>query len=295
MLTNACCCTESSRAPHAFGGRGASGADERALWRHASGLRQHVAKLLCAPGRTNTALKLVGALSAGNPTVEPADVPKDALASLRRASGCYVAQSGKLVLPLKYFGLKEDDNSLPPRTSSWSIFPKEPLRRARMSRVPLLQGGVANGPGNAAGRTGSSKAKAAASKASSSWSRSKSPQGLAEAGLGVFFEAFCEAFLARIGRACLRACCSSWGCEHAGRKGNSALRPDGLPSYITDEAVKTAQDMQKQYGHPAGCTLRRSFRKAVRERGFGPCRAGQQPVRHKWAASSRASPAWWLR
>ncbi|MFQ9742042.1 MAG: hypothetical protein ACLRX5_05935 [Slackia sp.] len=49
-------------------------------------------------------------MSAGKLTVEPVDVPKDALPSLRRASGRYVAQSGKLVLPLKYFGLKEGES-----------------------------------------------------------------------------------------------------------------------------------------------------------------------------------------
>ena len=53
-----------------------------------------------------------------------------------------------------------------------------------------------------------------------------------------------------------------------GEKGNSGASPDGLPSYITDEMVQTAQDMQKQYGHPAGCTLAQIIQESGRERGF---------------------------
>ena len=67
------------------------------------------AKSLVRAWANGHGVKLVG-VSAGKLTVEPVDVPKDALASLRRASGRYVAQSGKLVLPLKYFGLKEDES-----------------------------------------------------------------------------------------------------------------------------------------------------------------------------------------
>ena len=67
------------------------------------------AKSLVRAWANEHGVKLVG-VSAGKLTVEPVDVPKDALASLRRASGRYVAQSGKLVLPLKYFGLKEDES-----------------------------------------------------------------------------------------------------------------------------------------------------------------------------------------
>lgn len=67
------------------------------------------AKLLVRAWANEHGIKLVSA-SAGKLTVEPVDVPKEALSALRRASGRYVAQSGKLVLPLKYFGLKEGES-----------------------------------------------------------------------------------------------------------------------------------------------------------------------------------------
>lgn len=67
------------------------------------------AKSLVRAWANEHGIKLVSA-SAGKLTVEPVDVPKEALSALRRASGRYVAQSGKLVLPLKYFGLKEGES-----------------------------------------------------------------------------------------------------------------------------------------------------------------------------------------
>ena len=108
----------------------------------------------------------------------------------------------------------------------------------------------------AAGRTGSSKAKAAASKASSSRSRSKSPQGSrSKPARASSPRRFAKPFLLALAVLAFVLVAALGVANMQGEKETPALRPDGLPSYITDEMVQTAQDMQKQYGHPAGCTL----------------------------------------
>ena len=51
---------------------------------------------------------------AGKLVVEPIDIPKEALISLRRAGGRYLADKRKLQLPMRYFKLEEDDTLLEP-------------------------------------------------------------------------------------------------------------------------------------------------------------------------------------
>ena len=54
-------------------------------------------------------VKLVS-VSGGKVGIEPVEVPRDALTPLRRYGARYVAQTGKLSVPLKYFDLGEDDS-----------------------------------------------------------------------------------------------------------------------------------------------------------------------------------------
>ena len=51
---------------------------------------------------------------AGKLTVEPIDIPKDRLTALRRAQGRFLADKRKLILPLRYFKLGENDNLIQP-------------------------------------------------------------------------------------------------------------------------------------------------------------------------------------
>lgn len=53
-------------------------------------------------------------VTAGRLVVEPIDVPRDKMTSLRRAGGRYLADKRKLQLPLRYFKLDEGDNLLGP-------------------------------------------------------------------------------------------------------------------------------------------------------------------------------------
>ena len=53
-------------------------------------------------------------VTAGRLVVEPIDVPRDKMISLRRAGGRYLADKRKLQLPLRYFKLDEGDNLLGP-------------------------------------------------------------------------------------------------------------------------------------------------------------------------------------
>ncbi|MDO4442936.1 MAG: transcription-repair coupling factor [Slackia sp.] len=54
-------------------------------------------------------VKLIS-VSAGKVAIEPIDVPRSALTPLRRYGARYVAQTGKLSVPVKYFDLGEDDS-----------------------------------------------------------------------------------------------------------------------------------------------------------------------------------------
>ena len=49
-------------------------------------------------------------VSGGKVTVEPIDVPRDALTPLRRYGSRYITQTSKLSVPVKFFGLSEDDS-----------------------------------------------------------------------------------------------------------------------------------------------------------------------------------------
>ena len=51
---------------------------------------------------------------AGKLVVEPIDIPRDKMASVRRAGGRYLSDKRKLQLPLKYFRLTEKDNLFGP-------------------------------------------------------------------------------------------------------------------------------------------------------------------------------------
>ena len=76
-----------------------------------------------------------------------------------------------------------------------------------------------------------------------------------------------------------------------GEKETPALRPDGLPSYITDEMVQTAQDMQKQYGHPAGCTLAQIIQESGQGTGLSALAEQDNNLfGMKWAASFEGKP-----
>lgn len=53
-------------------------------------------------------------VTGGKLVIEPVDVPKDKVTSLRRSGGRYLGDKRKLALPLRYFKLEEGDNLLGP-------------------------------------------------------------------------------------------------------------------------------------------------------------------------------------
>ena len=144
----------------------------------------------------------------------------------------------------------------------------------------------------AAGRTGSSKAKAAASKTSSSRSRSKSPQGSrSKPARASSPRRFAKPFLLALAVLAFVLVAALGVANMQGEKETPALRPDGLPSYITDEMVQTAQDMQKQYGHPAGCTLAQIIQESGQGTGLSALAEQDNNLfGMKWAASFEGKP-----
>lgn len=144
----------------------------------------------------------------------------------------------------------------------------------------------------AAGRTGSSKAKAAASKTSSSRSRSKSPQGSrSKPARASSPRRFAKPFLLILAVLAFVFVAALGVANMQGEKETPALRPDGLPSYITDEMVQTAQDMQKQYGHPAGCTLAQIIQESGQGTGLSALAEQDNNLfGMKWAASFEGKP-----
>ena len=144
----------------------------------------------------------------------------------------------------------------------------------------------------AAGRTGSSKAKAAASKTSSSRSRSKSPQGSrSKPARASSPRRFAKPFLLVLALLAFVLVAALGVANIQGEKETPALRPDGLPSYITDEMVQTAQDMQKQYGHPAGCTLAQIIQESGQGTGLSALAEQDNNLfGMKWAASFEGKP-----
>lgn len=144
----------------------------------------------------------------------------------------------------------------------------------------------------AARRTGSPKAKAAASKTSSSRSRSKSPQGSrSKPARASSPRRFAKPFLLVLAVLAFVLVAALGVANMQGEKETPALRPDGLPSYITDEMVQTAQDMQKQYGHPAGCTLAQIIQESGQGTGFSALAEQDNNLfGMKWAASFEGKP-----
>lgn len=80
----------------------------------------------------------------------------------------------------------------------------------------------------------------------------------------------------------------AWSCWD---EGVSKVRSDGLPAYITDEMIETAQDMQKQYGHPAGCTLAQIMQESGQGTGLSALAEQDNNLfGMKWAASFEGKP-----
>lgn len=143
----------------------------------------------------------------------------------------------------------------------------------------------------ASGRKSSPKAKAA-SKAASSRSGSKRPQGpRSKPTRASSPRRFAKPVLLVLAVLAFVLVAALGLANMQSEEEPPALRPDGLPSCITDEMVQAAQDMQKQYGHPAGCTLAQIIQESGQGTGLSALvEQDNNLFGMKWAASFEGKP-----
>ena len=143
----------------------------------------------------------------------------------------------------------------------------------------------------ASGRKSSPKAKAA-SKAASSRSGSKRPQGpRSKPTRASSPRRFAKPVLLVLAVLAFVLVAALGLANMQSEEEPPALRPDGLPSCITDEMVQAAQDMQKQYGHPAGCTLAQIIQESGQGTGLSALAEQDNNLfGMKWAASFEGKP-----
>ena len=107
-------------------------------------------------------IKLISVV-AGRLVVEPIDIPADKMKGLRRAAARYNPDKRKLALPLRYFGLEEQDNLMGPIAGfladvTGDESAEEPLDERAAEKADGSAVGAAAPAEGAAGRPGTTKA-----------------------------------------------------------------------------------------------------------------------------------------